>query len=76
MQFSLPMLIPMIIGVVAGVTCGRLYTKLRQRAADRQAEALVQLRRERLEEYRASLRQSSAAGEPAYDGSDDEIIRA
>ncbi len=76
MQFSLPMLIPMIIGVVAGVTCGRLYTRLRQRAADRRAEALVQLRRERLEARRVSLRQSRGTGELSYDGGDDETIRA
>ncbi len=76
MPFSLPMLIPLILGVVAGVTCGRLYTKIRQRAADRQAEALVQLREARLEERRAALRQSRETGELAYDGGDDETIRA
>jgi type II secretory pathway pseudopilin PulG len=76
MPFSLPMLIPIIVGVVAGVTCSRLYTKIRQRIANRQAEALVQLRKERLEEYRASFSQTTRTGELAYEGHDDETIRA
>lgn len=75
MSLSIPMLIPMIVGVLIGVSCRRLYVKIRERAVDQQSKALFQMRQQRLQEHRASLRQNMRAVDAEFVDDHSEMLR-